>query len=219
MIIEDVFDYKIVRILCDDTSLYKNTELDKSVNFVLQMPSTTNRSRGSKGDSHVGPGVTSVGQPYVGIVYLPGSANLTQWLKTQLLSVQEIFGYQNKTDVLFKRSWANRLLRGAQGLCHNHVKLDDYMKSLTDYTEENFKPDLVAILYVDVPENSSNLVFVRNGKSDTYLEEYMEQDRFIVKPKMGELVIHKPENYHAVSVHNSDLPRTVFVFDIDYSEQ
>ena len=96
------------------------------------------------------------------------------------------------------------------------MKVDNYLAEVTDYTNQNFKPDAVGIFYVDVPEGSSDLVFIRNGKADTYIHEYDECDRYHLKPKQGELVIHSPEVYHAVSVHNSDLPRNVFVFDIDY---
>jgi hypothetical protein len=90
------------------------------------------------------------------------------------------------------------------------------MKEMTQYASENFRPDAVAIFYVDVPQGSSNLVFIRNGKDDTYIDDYVESDRYYLKPIEGELVIHSPETWHAVSVHNSDLPRNVFVFDIDY---
>lgn len=216
MIVETIFDYKIVRIQCDDEYLYRNEDLTKSVNYVLKLPSVTTRKRNLNGDSHRGFGYTTVGQPYLDLIYLPGASKLTQWITAQLLSVQEIFEFSGSTGVNYKRSWANRLLKDGHGLCHNHVKLDAYMSEMTDYTNENFKPDAVAIFYVDVPENSSDLVFIRNGKDNTYIEDYPEIDRYYLKPKQGELVIHRPENYHAVSVHNSDLPRNVFVFDIDY---
>lgn len=216
MIVENVFGSKVIRILCSDELLYHNEDLTKSVNHVLNMPAVVNRQRLDIGDSHKGSGLTTVGQPYLDLIYLPGAGELTKWVTKQLLSVQEEFGYKNNTSVTYKRSWANRLFKGGQGLCHNHVKLDNYMKTMTHYTSDNFKPDLVAIFYVDVPENSSELVFIRNGKSDTYIEDYPEIDRYHLKPKQGELVIHRPENYHAVSVHNSDLSRNVFVFDIDY---
>jgi hypothetical protein len=216
MIIEDAFGYKIIRIQCDDESLYHNEYLNKSVTHVLNMPAVSNRKRYDSGDSHKGSGLTSVGQPYLDLIYLPGASNLTQWVTQQLLSVQNQFGFTDATSIHYKRSWANRLFRGGQGLCHNHVKLDTYMREMTEYTSENFRPDAVAIFYVDVPENSSDLVFIRNGKDDTYLEDYNESDRYHLKPIQGELVIHSPDVWHAVSVHNSDLPRNVFVFDTDY---
>jgi hypothetical protein len=217
MIIQNVFDYTIVRIQCENEELYRNEDLTKSVNHVLNMPSVVNRKRENKGDSHKGPGSTTVGQPYLDLIHLPGASNLTNWITKQFLLVHKQLGIDKEIkSVYYKRSWANRLLKSSQGLCHNHVKVDNYLAEVTGYTNQNFKPDAVGIFYVDVPEGSSDLVFIRNGKADTYIHEYDECDRYHLKPKQGELVIHSPEVYHAVSIHNSDLPRNVFVFDIDY---
>jgi hypothetical protein len=216
MIIEDVFDYKVIRIQSTNENLYRNEDLTKSVNHVLNMPTVKDRKRFDKGDSHKGSGFTSVGQPYLDLVYLPGSGDLTKWLTQQFLLIQKEFGFDGAIDVEYKRSWANRLFTGGQGLCHNHVKIDKYMEQMTDYSPANFKPDLVGIFYVDVPEGSSDLVFIRNGKDDTYIDDYDNIDKRHLKPVQGELVIHSPEVWHAVSIHNSDLPRNVFVFDIDY---
>jgi hypothetical protein len=217
MIIENVFGNPIIRILCEDENLYSNEDLVKSVDHVLNMPSVQNRKRNEPGDSHKGFGLTSVGQPYLDLVHLPGSFELVKWITEQLLVVHKELGIDKEPkSVYYKRSWANRFFRGGHGLCHNHVKLDKYLLEMTNYAEEGFRPDAVAILYVDVPEGSSDLVFIRNGKGDTHLDEYDEDDKYYLKPKKGELVIHSPEVYHGVSVHNSDLPRNVFVFDIDY---
>jgi hypothetical protein len=214
MKIENVFGDSIVKIQCDDVEIYKNKELTKSVNQMFESSMVKNRLRDGEGDSHKGAGLTTVGQPY-GIIDLPGSFDLKEWLIKQFLLVKEPLKKYG-ADVKFKRSWANRLFLGGQGMCHNHTKLDNYMNDLTKYEREDFCPDAVGILYVDVPENSSNLVFVRDGKEDTYLHEYDENRKCYLQPKEGELVIHSPEMWHAVSIHKSVLPRNVFVFDIDY---
>jgi hypothetical protein len=214
MKIENVFDETIIKIQCENVEIYKNNELTKNINLMFESLTVKNRIRNLKGDSHKGAGLTSVGQPY-NILDLPGSNDLKKWLIEQFLLVRNPLG-KFGTNVKFKRHWANRLLRGGQGMCHNHTRLDKYMNMMTNYKHENFCPDAVGILYVDVPENSSNLVFVRDGKEDTYLHEYDENRKYYLQPKEGELVIHSPEMWHAVSIHKSDLPRSVFVFDIDY---
>jgi hypothetical protein len=214
MIIERVFNHYIFKCQCEDEWIYKNEELTKSVNQMFEFATVKNRDRSDNGDSHKGAGLTTVGQPY-GIIDLPGSDNLKEWLTEQFLLAQGPLK-KHGTSVNFKRSWANRLFLGGQGMCHNHTRLDNYMNSLTKYNHEDFCPDAVGILYVDVPENSSNLVFVRDGKEDTYLHDYEENDKYYLQPREGELVIHSPEMWHAVSIHKSDLPRNVFVFDIDY---
>jgi hypothetical protein len=124
----------------------------------------------------------------------------------------------NKTEsnVKFKRSWANRLFKGAQGKCHQHVKVDQYIAELTDYSYENFCPDIVGIFYVDVPLESSKLAIVNNGREDTYASDYAEEDKYYILPTEGELILHLPEVWHAVTVHNNDLPRNCFVFDADF---
>ena len=217
MKIENVFDSNVIRIQCEDETLYHNEYLDKSVNHLFAMPDVINRKRENSGDSHKGAGRTTVGQPYLDLVYLPGSSRLVEWLTQQLILVHKELGIaKDVKSVYYKRSWANRLFLGGQGMCHNHVKLDKYMKDRTNHSEKDFCPDAVAILYVDVPEGSSDLVFIRNGKEDTYIDEYEESDTHRLKPNKGELIIHSPEVWHAVSVHKSELPRNVFVFDIDY---
>ena len=77
-------------------------------------------------------------------------------------------------------------------------------------------PDVVAIFYVDVPKNSSDLIFVKNGKDYEELKNINEEDIHTIQPIEGELIIHSPNLWHAVGMHNNDLPRNVFVFDIDY---
>lgn len=217
MKIENIFGSPVIRIQCEDETLYNNEYLNKSVNHLFSMPDVVNRKREDKGDSHKGAGLTTVGQNYLHLVHLPGSSRLVNWVTEKLILVHENFGIAKEVKtVYYKRSWANRLLLGGQGMCHNHVKLDKYMKNMTNLSEENFRPDAVAILYVDVPEGSSDLVFIRNGKEDTYIDEYEESDTYHLKPNKGELIIHTPEMWHAVSVHKSNLPRNVFVFDIDY---
>jgi hypothetical protein len=217
MKIENIFGQKIIRIQCEDETLYNNEYLNKSVNHLFNMPTVINRKKEDNGDSHKGAGFTTVGQPYLDLVYLPGSSRLVEWLTQKLILVHKEFGIDKEVkSVYYKRSWANRLLLGGQGMCHNHIKLDNYMKEMTNHSEENFCADAVAILYVDVPEGSSDLVIICNGKEDTYIDEYEESDTYHLKPNKGELIIHTPDVWHAVSVHKSELPRNVFVFDIDY---
>jgi hypothetical protein len=106
----------------------------------------------------------------------------------------------------------------ARGDVHQHVKIDNYI-SLAGYESENFRPDAVGILYVDVPPGSSNLVFVENkeGITDKEVDYFVDrEDTYWLKPKEGDFVIHSPEVWHGVSRHKSELNRNVFVFDIDY---
>jgi len=217
MKIETAFGHTIVRVICPDIELYKNEDLTKAVDHVLNLPYFKNRLRGFKEDSLTGSGLTSVGHEYLALSNLPGSSNLNKWVEEQMVAAKQLFGItKTGNNVKFKRSWANRLLKGAQGKCHQHVKVDQYIAELTDYSYENFCPDIVGILYVDVPPGSSNLAIINNGKEDTRASDYSEDDKYYISPSEGELVLHLPEVWHAITVHTSDLPRNVYVFDADF---
>jgi hypothetical protein len=217
MIVEQAFGHKIARVQCNNPDLYRNEDLTKAVDHVLNLPYFKNKLKGLKADSLRGNGLTSVGHEYLALANLPGSSNLNKWVETQMLAARELLGIDKTgTKVKFKRSWANRLFKGAQGKCHQHVKVDQYIAELTDYEHVNFRPDIVGIFYVDVPEGSSSLSVVNNGREDTQAVDYAEEDKYYIHPKEGELILHLPEVWHAVTVHNSDLPRNCFVFDADY---
>ena len=125
------------------------------------------------------------------------------------------FGLSAEVEIITPAQAEAYLANNAHHRKVKQKKVDEYMKSY-GYKEENFRPDAVAILYVDVPENSSNLVICRDGDDYVPIDDFKKEDMYWLKPTEGELVIHSPDIWHAVSVHNSDLPRNVFVFDIDY---
>lgn len=217
MRVEQAFGHTIVRVKCTDVSLYKNEDLTKAVDHVLNLPYFKNRLRGFKEDSLMGVGLTSVGHEYLALSNLPGSSNLNKWIEEQMVTAKQFLGITNPgTGVKFKRSWANRLFKGAQGKCHQHVKVDQYIAELTDYNYENFCPDIVGILYVDVPPDSSNLAIINNGKENTRASDYAEDDKYYISPVEGELILHLPDVWHAITIHNSELPRNVYVFDADF---
>jgi hypothetical protein len=200
MNIINVFDEFVARIECNDSTLYHNEELIQSINMVFQSPYVINRDRKINTDSHKGEGLTTVGQPYP-ITDLPGIDNLIKWIDIELLKFKNELGIaKEKNNVYYKKSWANQLKKGGYGLCHKHLT----------------QPDVVAIFYVDVPKNSSDLIFVKNGKDYEELKNINEEDIYTIQPIEGELIIHSPNLWHAVGMHNNDLPRNVFVFDIDY---
>jgi hypothetical protein len=200
MNIINVFDEFVARIECNDSTLYHNEELIQSINMVFQSPYVINRDRKINTDSHKGEGLTTVGQPYP-ITDLPGIDNLIKWIDIELLKFKNELGIaKEKNNVYYKKSWANQLKKSGYGLCHKHLT----------------QPDVVAIFYVDVPKNSSDLIFVKNGKDYEELKNINEEDIHTIQPIEGELIIHSPNLWHAVGMHNNDLPRNVFVFDIDY---
>ena len=215
--IENVFGYPVIRIQCPDESLYRNIDLEKSINKVFNRTEVKFRIRDRIGDSHVGGGLTTVGETYLKIVHLPGASELTKWVTEQFLNFKDVLGVKKPAnDIVYKRAWANRILRGGQGKCHRHVEFDMFLAEFKDLTSENFRADAVGIFYIDVPENSSNLVFIKDGLPDTVHTEFKEENKWYLNPREGELIIHSPVSWHAVTEHHSDLPRNCIVFDADY---
>jgi hypothetical protein len=218
MKIEQAFNYKIVRVQCEDVSLYKNEDLTKAVNHVLNMPNVKRKQVSSiKQNSQQGNGLTTVGIEYLEVANLPGATGLNKWIEQQMVKAKVLLDIDKPgTSVKFKRSWANRMFRGAKGKCHQHIKVDEYIAELTNYSYVNFRPDIVGIFYIDVPPDASKLIVINNGREYTDLSEYSEEDRHYITPTEGELILHLPEVWHAVGVHNSDLYRTCHVYDADF---
>lgn len=212
MIVDEAFGHKVIKIQCEDPTIYKNDLLMQSVEQVYTSPAVIHRVRETIGDSQKGTGLTTVGQPYP-LITLPGASKLEDWLTEQFLSVRDTLGFTGD-KVFFKRSWTNRMYYGAFGHVHQHVRIDNYIKNITGYTDENFCPDAVGILYVNVPPNSSKLAFIEDGRPDEPVENF--DNPILLDPVEGMLVIHSPHVWHGVTKHLSDSPRDVFVFDIDY---
>lgn len=207
MRLEKVFDYEITRIICEDTAVFQNDDFVRSVNDILTLEEVTSRVRGKKGDSHIGPGKTTVLLPYLDLIYLPGASKITQWVTEQFLLARDmIYPSLKGNNVVFNRSWVNQLDKHGHGKCHTHIR---------ETVEGVNKPDLVGIFYAEVPENSAPLIFVNNGKADVEHTEFLEQDKHYVHPNLGEFIIHPAQVWHAVGLHQSDLRRICFVFDID----
>lgn len=218
MKIEKAFDYTIVRVQCTDVDLYRNFDLTKAVNHVLNMPNVKKKRLGHlKQNSQQGNGLTTVGQAYLEVANLPGASGLNKWIEQQMVNAKELLGIDKPgTSVTFKRSWANRMFKGASGKCHQHIKVDEYIAELTDYSYVNFCPDIVGIFYIDVPPGASKLIIINNGREYTDLNEYSEEDRHYITPMEGELILHLPNVWHAVGTHESDLHRTCHVYDADF---
>lgn len=207
MILETVFNHTIVRVICEDKSIFQHQDLIRSVNDILTLESVTSRTRGKIGDSHVGAGYTTVSQPYLDLVYLPGANRITEWVTEQFLLARDMtYPSLKGNNVKFNRSWINQLGKNGHGKCHTHFR---------ETIDGVNKPDLVGIFYAEVPENSAPLIFVNNGVADVEHTEFPEKDKHYVYPRVGEFVIHPANIWHAIGLHQSDLRRICFVFDID----
>ena len=207
MILEKVFSHSVARVLCEDKSIFQDEDLIRSINDMLTLEFVTNRVRNRKGDSHVGSGYTTVSVPYLDLIYLPGATKITEWVTEQFLLARDMISPSlTGNTVVFNRSWINQLGKNGHGKCHTHFR---------ETIDGVNKPDLVGIFYAEVPKNSAPLIFVNNGVADAEYTAFPEQDKHYIYPKQGEFVIHPANIWHAVGLHQSDLRRICFVFDID----
>jgi hypothetical protein len=102
-------------------------------------------------------------------------------------------------SVEINRSWCNRIKRNTKGKPHTHGGPD---------TQK------VVILYYQVPENSSKFVFINSKEQLESYDEYKYKDLHFLPVHPGMAIVHDADVLHAITEHNSDEPRTVFVFDI-----
>lgn len=195
----NAFGHTIHTTHCDHPEYYTNGDLTHSINAIFDLPEIKNRPRGAEWDSHYGEGETSEVVPYLGPANVPGSHDLVQWIKAQC---RQVLG----AEVHIDRSWMNRLNTGSQGRCHRHMGVDRPGMDIT--------PDLVAIFYVNNPLGGSKLVIVDNGVAGMLPSDIDETNKQYIEPKTGDLIMHGPEVWHAVSEHRAEEPRICFVFQV-----
>ncbi len=198
MVTETVFGYDIYKFKCEDESFYKNKALTSSIGLLLDLPLVRSRKQGNQYDSAYGETLTSVGNEYSNIVTLPGASKLVEWIKEKILETN-----LHAKNIIFAKSWANKMFQGSQGLIHAHTHPDFKLRV----------PDFVAIFYVNIPPNGSQLIFVENGAFNTKYGEYPESRTKRVHSETGDLLIHSPHLPHAVTIHNSEEPRLCLVFE------
>lgn len=199
MKIEQTFGRTIVRIQCSDPELYKNKELVDSVNRVFDLDEIKNFKY--DGHSQVGQGLSFCQHPYLFLNHLPGAGPLTDWITKSFLSAQSHLGKTGST-VEYKRAWGNRIFKDCEGRSHTH--------------QGPIKLDAVGIFYTQVPENSSDLVILKHGPDGKIHSDFIDEEKYFISPKEGELIIHDPFVPHTITKHNNTVPRSCFVYDIVY---
>jgi hypothetical protein len=125
---------------------------------------------------------------------------ITNWLREVISDYFSEKGVQAE-NIQVNRCWCNRVRRNTKVKPHTHAGQD------TD-TEK------VVILYYEAPENSSKFVLVNSNERLNSYDEYDYEDLQLFAVKPGMAIIHDADVLHATTEHNSDEPRTIFVFDI-----
>jgi hypothetical protein len=191
-----IFGEKIFSSQCTDENLYKNKTLSDSIELVFKGSDINRSVEEQKGDA-----LTTVGTN-INLIEIPGMKDLVNWILTQVELVTQELGMVN-TPCYIRRIWSNRMFKDCESLCHLHMV-----------------PNIngVGIFYYKVPEDSAQLVLINGGVPGTEPHHYPEKRKHYIKPVEGQLIIHPPNIPHAVSRHNSDDPRTCFVFEFCFKD-
>ena len=191
-----IFGHTIHQIRCPSEHWYNSSNLKNSIDTILNLSEIKNRVRGHVWDSHYGEGETSEVVPYLGPANIPDAQDIANWVKQQAAQVLGV------DSVIIDRSWTNRMNKGSQGRCHNHS------------SELLGTPDVVAIFYVANPENGSRLVITDSKYAGRLPSDIPELDKQYIPSVSGDLIMHGPEVWHAVSEHQNTIPRICFVYQL-----
>jgi hypothetical protein len=129
-----------------------------------------------------------------------------KWIK----HYEELDTYHIKCSPQLFALWSNKALWLEDAIHHNYFNTQYFQYTdFGSFRYDNLSEDIINN-YPVIDKYEDDKIII------SLLDNFKEEDMYCIKPIEGELLIHSPDMWHAVSVHNSDLPRNVFVFDIDY---
>lgn len=133
------------------------------------------------------------------------------WIFHKIVESAMLLGFdkfRNVRKFKYHRTWANRMYKNCDAIAHRHAVVGSTI------------PHLVAIYYLDVPENSAQLIFIDDNNYEMMrggrYYEYANHQQFVVSPKSGRLVCHDARVLHATSEHESHLPRTCLIIEVGF---
>jgi len=136
---------------------------------------------------------------------------LGQWILWRIYESAIELGFdqtRNIKKLKYYRTWANKMTEGCSAVAHRHAGKDWSI------------PHLVAIYYLDVPDDSADLVFIDDKKLDVMrgepLESYSQEKQYKVASKSGRLVCHDARFLHATTKHKSKLPRICLIIEVGF---
>jgi hypothetical protein len=138
---------------------------------------------------------------------------LLGWIKEKAIPVAPALGFDECKSADLTIDWMNVMYRNSFGNCHTH----------DDIYETHTTKKVVTIFYLQAPENSSDLLVVKNTKDYSTMGvspfTIPDDEIFPIKVKTGDLLIHTVDLPHAVSKHNTDVPRLCLVMEFQYNEK
>lgn len=199
MFVDKAFDNNFVIDICDDTSIFKSKDFVSDINQLFDLVTNIYKINPLLDRTRSGHALSSVVLNDTHLLERAHMKPLLEWVSSRILLAGSHLPTAGK-DIKFTKAWANRMFNGYEVKCHIH----------------ELRLDGVAIFYPDVPPNSADLVFIKNGKDGSVCSDYSNADRKHISPMEGMLIIHPTGMPHAVSKHLSDEPRTCFIFEFVY---
>lgn len=190
------FDYTLYKSQCD-SSVYEDNDLLLAIDELL----SSEHAKRTDPSERQGTALSTVGSEF-NVLHMSQTHNLISWIISQIMTIEE-YKSKNSNAFDFTRHWANRIFKDCSGLCHTHPS----------------NADGVAIFYLNVPDNGSELVIIDKGNEHSKYLDYTTEQRHHINVNSGTLIIHKPNVPHAVSIHNSEDPRTCLIFEFIIAEE
>lgn len=189
------YDYNYSLWNIDISELKNNQEFNQELNDALNSADKTGAAR-----ERIGDGATLLPEILFKMKSFSFLLNfVTIEKEKQLMSLNiPLFYIKQRSNI--KRCWANRIFKNTYGTIHSHSS------------------SMVFLLYYNVPADSSDIVFIHpKHKDKRYQSEEVipEEEKMKIKVQEGTCLIHDGRILHAVSRHNSEIPRDVLVFEFD----
>jgi len=206
MKIQKIFDSTVIRIQCNHKELYTEPKISKSIEEIFNYLRVEYPEKiSSTAESYGGKSETSLGC-ISSIENISALQPLMVWIGTQIMKAAPYIANFNPSSFVYTRTWINKMYKGCSIRSHSHGETKSDNRG-------------VAIFYLQVPENSSDLVFL-NGNNEKFrlVEDYYNQNQEIIYANIceGELLFHDNGIIHAITEHKNDIPRICLIFDFIY---
>lgn len=182
----DAVGHKVIRCTVDK-SLYDSADLESSLETFFSRPdlvSNDKQASESKGFTLSSVRITN----YIGH-YLRDFEPLLVNISSCIL--EHFYGPScSSTELLFPRVWANRMEFGSSVDCHKHSEAGI---------------DGAAVFYYRCPSDAGPLSIFESCEDSS--------NRFDVRVKTGDLIIHSKHVPHGVLPYEAEDPRICFVFE------
>jgi hypothetical protein len=197
LITTSIFDYPVIAFRCEDSQLYDRQDLKDKINDILDsdivkqncLPTTHFRGACE---------TTVLLVDTIKVETFDEAIPLVNWVKERILECRTALD-SSKKDVLLCQTFINRYHKGFEGASHDHHGMDG-----------------VAIFYLEADEKGSDLVFLKESGPWRFPKEVADTDKLHFKVRSGDLIVHHPNHWHAISEHRSDHARVCIIFDFQY---